>query len=401
MSDKAANAPGWPMASPRSRALLAGALAVSAAAWVWRDQRRPQGPASAPASAPLPTRLQPDALSQTEADREAPPVSGGYRREVVRPRPVRDFAAAAPDRDEAPPPEAPGSPSSRRRDDKRTLPEIFRMPPEPGAPAPPPAPARADDAAAKRSPPPVGDEFAPFGRLVKCQLVDTLDSVTARAEPIVALVTEDLDWNGAVIIPAGTEAFSYARPEPIMDAVGVGRLVDDGEWTLVLPGGPGGANGRELILRARAVDRREVATSATGRARSWGIDDGADGLVGYTLSTLDNREIKLFAAAAVGGMAQGFGAIAQRQEAAPGLAGALGATQTAPTLGNALLGSLGSGATDYMTQLAGRIRDEIAKRGVYVRVPAGKTFYLFVEQTIDPRAAAIGLRLPRTGAPSR
>src|SRR5208282_1075971 len=122
----------------------------------------------------------------------------------------------------------------------------------------------------------------------------------ARSEPIVALVTEDLDWNGEVIIPAGTEAFSYARPEPIIDAAGVGRLVDDGEWTLVMPGSAGGENGRELVLKARAVDRRELALSETGSARSWGIDDGSDGLVGYTLSTLDNTEIKLFAAAAIG-----------------------------------------------------------------------------------------------------
>jgi hypothetical protein len=54
-----------------------------------------------------------------------------------------------------------------------------------------------------------------------------------------------------------------------------------------------------------------------------------------------------------------------------------------------------------MNQVAGRIREEISKRGVYVRVPAGKEFYLFVEQTIDPRAAAIGLRLPADGHPPR
>jgi hypothetical protein len=346
----------------------------------------------------MPTRLQPEALGQAEADREAPSVSGGYRREVVRPKPVQGIAEAAPSRDDSPPPQPPGSPASRRRDEKKTLPEIFRMPPDPGpavAAAPPEPPG---NAAGKAGVAPIGDEFAPFGRLVKCQLVDTLDSITARSEPIVALVTEDLDWNGDVIIPAGTEAFSYARPEPIIDAVGVGRLVDSGEWTLVLPGGPQGANGRELILKARAVDRRELVVSDRGRVRSWGLDDGADGLVGYTLSTLDNTEIRLFAAAAVGGMAQGFSAIAERQQPASGLPGALGATQPAPTLGNALTGSLGSGAVDYMNQLAARIREEISKRGVYVRIPAGKPFYLFVEQTIDPRAAAVGLRLPGKAA---
>lgn len=268
------------------------------------------------------------------------------------------------------------------------------MPPEAKAAGPQPASSRAVEKAERKEPQAVTGEFAPFGRMVKCQLVDTVDSVTARSEPIVALVTEDVDWNGNVIIPAGTEAFSYARPEPVIDALGVGRLVDSGEWTLVLPGKGDLENGRELILRARAIDRREAVIDSRAGVHSWGADDGADGLVGYTLSTLDNKEIKLFVAAAIGGVAQGFAAIAQRQEPAPGVAGALGATQIAPTLGNAVAGSIGNGAADLMGQMAARIRDEIAKRGVYVRIPAGKQFYIFVEQTIDPAAAAVGLRLP-------
>ncbi len=225
--------------------------------------------------------------------------------------------------------------------------------------------------------------------------------MTARSEPIVGIVTQDLDWNGQVIIPAATEVFSYARPEAVMDAAGVGRLVDIGEWTLVLPSRSGEENGRELVLRGRAVDRRETLVDATGGARAWGIDDGADGLVGYALSTLDNREIKLFAAAALAGMAQGAAAVAQRQQPAAGVAGVLGATQAAPTLGNALAGSAGAGAVEVMNEVAGRIRDEISKRGVYVRVPAGKEFYLFVEQTIDPREARVGLRIPDARGPGK
>jgi hypothetical protein len=379
----------------RIRLLVAGAVVAVSAAWLWNGRARPPSAPEAPARPPLPTRLPPQALSEAEADRETPPIEGSYRREIARPRPVKDIAESGQGAPEAAP-EEPGSPANRRRDGKKSMPEIFRMPADVrGAPAA--VPAAAPPAAA---PPParaIGDEFAPFGRLVKCQLVDTVDSVTARSEPIVALVTDDLDWNGSVIIPAGTEAFSYAKPEPVIDAAGVGRLVDSGEWTLVLPGGRSGPNGRELILRARAVDRRELVVAERGRVSSWAVDDGADGLVGYTLSTLDNREIKLFAAAAISGMAQGFGAIAERQTPAAGLPGALGATQVAPTLGNAAVGSLGAGAVDYMNQLAARIRDEISKRGVYVRVPSGKEFYLFVEQTIDPHAAAIGLRLPTAG----
>ncbi len=383
---------GWSGVSLRVRILLAGAVALAVASVLWRGGSRP-APASGPSEvARLPVRLQPQAPSPADAEREAPPVSEGYTRDVVRPRPVQSPAeeAAAP---EGPPAAAPkGGPASRRRDEKKTLPEVFRMPPDPASGASPtPAPQ------ARAAPPaePLGDEFAPFGRLVKCQLVETLDSVTARSEPIVALVTQDLDWNGGVIIPAGTEAFSYAKPEAIVDAMGVGRLVDNGEWTLVLPGDARRANGRELILRARAVDRRETVVTDRGGVRSWAIDDGADGLVGYTLSTLDNKEIKLFAAAAVSGMAQGLAAVAERQQAAPGLSGAFGATQIAPTVGNAAAGSLSGGAAEAMSAMVTRIREEISKRGAYVRVPAGKPFYLFVEQTIDPRAAAVGLRLPQ------
>jgi hypothetical protein len=385
---------GWAGVTLRVRVLLVGAVVLCVASWKWgaRGKAAPTPPAAA--APPLPTRLQPEEISPADADREAPAVATAYRREIVRPLPVQSVAKAASPSDESPAAESPGGPLSRRRDEKKALPEIFRMPPDPRGDAPvarAPAPA---EPALHGPPMRIDGDFAPFGRLVKCQLVDTVDSVTSRSEPIVALVTQDLDWNGNVIIPAGTEAFSYARPEPIIDAAGVGRLVDDGEWTLVMPGGGSRDNGRELILKARAVDRRELDVSPKGRARSWGIDDGSDGLVGYTLSTLDNTEIKLFAAAAVSGMVQGLGPIAERQQPAPGVSGVLGATQPAPTLGNALTASLGTGAADYLAQLASRIRDEISKRGVYVRIPAGKAFYLFVEQTIDPGAAAVGLRLP-------
>jgi hypothetical protein len=385
----------------RVRVLLAGLVILAVAAWTLRDRGTAPAARREMPAAPLPTRLAPEELSQAEADREAPAVAGAYRRDVERPKPVENIAEAGSPKEETPDERPPGGPLSRRRDEKKTLPEIFRMPPDPGQAAPREAPAGTPDISRSGAAERIGDDFAPFGRLVKCQLVDTLDSVTARAEPIVGIVTQDLDWNGNIIVPSGTEVFSYARPEAVIDAAGVGRLVDNGEWTLVLPGRSEGENGRELILRARAVDRREILVSEKGSARSWGIDDGADGLVGYTLSTLDNREIKLFAAAAMTGMAQGITAVAERQQAAPGVAGALGATQVAPTLGNALVGSAGTGAADLMNEVASRIREEISKRGVYVRVPAGKEFYLFVEQTIDPRAAEVGLRLPGGGRTPR
>ncbi|HEY1848105.1 MAG TPA: TrbI/VirB10 family protein [Opitutaceae bacterium] len=366
--------------TPRTVVIVSGALLL--AFLLWKEHRvRPEAP-PAP-DAPLPTRLEPDRISDAEAVRDAEPVGASYQRDVDRPKPVQSAAAAAAPAEDPP---APGSglPASRRRDEKKTLPEIFRMP---GQPAPPAAPG-ATSLASPAPPPAAVRGLAPFGRMLKCQLVDTLDSLTARSSPIVGLVTDDLDWNGAVVIPAGTEVFSYAKPQAVLDAAGAGRLVDDGEWTLVLPSPEAADNGRELLLRGRAVDRAE---GADGR---WLPADGRDGLSGATLSTLDNQEIKLFAAAAMGGMAQGLAAVSERQEPASGVAGALGATQIAPTLGNAAIAAAGAGTTALMNELASRIRDEVSKRGVYVRVPAGKLFYLFVEQSIDPSRARMGARLP-------
>jgi hypothetical protein len=394
MNPEASDTPRRSRGSLRLQILLAGAVVLAVAAWARKDRGAEAPVEGGRNDSKLPTRLPPDEPSASDAEREAPAVAGGYQREIVRPKPVQNPAESVAPKDDSAIDPPPGGPASRRRDEKKTLPEIFRMPPDPAQPAPQAEQRPAAQAPERGATLQIADEFAPFGRLVKCQLVDTLDSVTARSEPIVGMVTRELDWNGQVIIPSGTEVFGYAKPDAVLDAAGVGRLVDTGEWTLVLPGGPDGDNGRELILKARAVDRREVVVTDTGLVRSWGLDDGADGLVGYTLSTLDNQEIRLFAAAAMSGLAQGVSAVAERQEPAPGVAGILGATQVAPTIGNALAGSLGTGAADAMNQVAGRIREEIAKRGVYVRVPAGKEFYLFVEQTIDPRAAEVGLRLP-------
>jgi hypothetical protein len=235
--------------------------------------------------------------------------------------------------------------------------------------------------------------FAPFGRLVKFRLVNTLDSLTPTNTPVIGLVTEPVFWNGQEIIPINTEVYGYVGSVPKIDVRGVGRLYDNGNWALVLPaqaGGKGRANGRELIVRGRALTRREAVTDAAGRVRAWEQDDLAPGLIGETISTLDNQEVRLFAATFLGAAAQATGQILQDREPIPGQAGANGLTQPKATAANALAGALGQGTAAAIDSIAGRIMDEIKERGFYVRVKGGSDFYLFVEQTIDPGAAAVG-----------
>lgn len=241
------------------------------------------------------------------------------------------------------------------------------------------------------------ETFAPFGRLVKCVLVNTIDSLTPTNTPIIALTTEAVAWNDTTIIPVNTEVFSYVNSDPKMDARGVGRLFDNGEWTLVLPKHLGGVNGREWVVRGRALDRRELIVEPQGRVRTWGLDDMAPGFIGYTVNTLNQEEIKLFIAAFLGAASKAIGETLQTREPVPGLSGALGATQPQPTARNAGAKAAGQGVGAVMDAAADRITEEIKRRGFYVRVPASKEFYLFIEQTLDPTDARVGIRLPTSG----
>lgn len=315
------------------------------------------------------------------------------------------IAAATPkreDKDEAeelpPSKQAAGSPYSAKQG-KGSIAEIF------GIVAPPPpvtqnaAPqAATSNAQVGENTAPVRRElrrFAPFGRLVKCHLVNTIDSLTPTNTPVIAMTDEDVVWNGEIIIPVGTEVFTYVTNDPKIDAAGVGRLYDNGEWIMVLPKQARiGPNGREWIVRGRALNRRELLLGQDGSARAWGLDDMAPGFIGYTISTLDNEEIKQFAAAFFGNLANTAGNVLQTREPAPGVNGAYGATQPSATARNAVVNGLGAGTSAAMESISQRISEEIKKRGFYVRVPASSQFYLFIEQTLDPSEASVGLKLP-------
>jgi hypothetical protein len=131
--------------------------------------------------------------------------------------------------------------------------------------------------------------------------------------------------------------------------------------------------------------------NATGKPLAWDINDMAPGLIGYTISTLDKEEIKLFTAAFLGAAAKGAASVFTTQKSAPGLAGQAGTTIPESTASNALSTSLGEGVSAVMDRTAERIEESIKTRGVYVRVPGSKDFYLYIEQAIDPNVAKVGI----------
>lgn len=217
----------------------------------------------------------------------------------------------------------------------------------------------ADSTAGVVEPKSVSSTFAPFGRLIACETVVTVDSASIRT-PIIGLVTENIYHAGKLVIPAGTEVHGTAAPDRSRE-----RIASGNSWTLVWQ------TGEELHLKALALDRE-----FSGDQEGWGITDGSAGLRGRVLKSDDMADIKLFAATFLSGAA---GALTEKQQTVFG-------PINSPTLANAPF----EGAQKVLSVYAQRIYDAIKKDGFYVRVPSGKQFYLYVLQTIDRADAAIG-----------
>ena len=206
---------------------------------------------------------------------------------------------------------------------------------------------------------PLSKFYAPYGRLIPCELIVTVDSSSIQT-PIIALATDDIYHDGRLIIPAGTEVHGTAQADRKRE-----RIASNGGWTLVWQ------TGEELHLDGVALDREK-----NPNGEGWGITDGSDGLRGQVLKTDNLAELKLFAATFLSGAAS---ALTVNQQTVYG-------SQLVPTLQNAPL----KGAQDVMGAYAQQILDTIQRDGFYVRVPAGKEFYLYVTQTIDKSDAIVG-----------
>jgi len=203
--------------------------------------------------------------------------------------------------------------------------------------------------------------FAPFGRLIPCETVITVDSASIQT-PIVGLVTENVYYGGKLIIPAGTEIHGTAQTDHQRE-----RIASGNNWTFIWQ------NGMEMQIKAIALDREfDNATNQSG----WAITDGSAGLRGEVIKSDNLADIKLFAATFLSGAA---GALTEKQQTIFG-------PVNSPTLNNAPF----AGAQAVLQTYAQQIYATIQKDGFYVRVPSGKQFYLYVLQTIDAADASLG-----------
>ncbi|MDR0533093.1 MAG: TrbI/VirB10 family protein [Verrucomicrobiales bacterium] len=216
----------------------------------------------------------------------------------------------------------------------------------------------------------VSEDYAPFGRLLECQLVITLDSSRTQT-PIIGQVLKDVYHDGRLIIPAGAEIHGMAQVDRSRD-----RITAQEKWSLVwrFPHDP--MNGYELPLTGIAL-----AHLPDANGQGWSIIDGSAGLPGELIKSDKWAEIKLFAATFIQGIGQGLGSSEM-------LYTGNGVYQSsAGTIKN----GLAKGA-ELMTQAyAQQIQQSIQRDGFFVRVAAGTPFYLYVTQTIDLADAGYGM----------
>lgn len=219
----------------------------------------------------------------------------------------------------------------------------------------------ADSSAGVVAPKKLSSVYAPFGRLIPCETVITVDSSSIQT-PIIGLVTENIYHAGRLVIPAGTEVHGSAKTDHQRE-----RIASGSSWTLVWQ------NGEEMQIKAIALDREFANnTNQTG----WAITDGSAGLRGELIKSDNLAEIKLFAATFISGAA---GALTEKKETLFG-------PVNSPSLNNAPL----AGAQDVLKTYAQQILDSVQRDGFYVRVPSGKQFYLYVLQTLDRADASLG-----------
>ena len=213
-------------------------------------------------------------------------------------------------------------------------------------------------------------KFAPYGRLIPCELINTIDSANTET-PIIGLVTENVYNEGKLLISAGTEVHGNARSTPIRDHIATGN-----SWIFVWRS-KSQNNGKELRVKGIALEDGRLAGF---EGRKWSLTDGSAGIKGYTVDNRKWSELKAIALKMLSGIGQGM-----YKSNIVGMAG--GAATIAS--GGTWTDSLGKGLEGSADLYADMMLSKIIQDGFFVRCPAGTTFYLYIEQTIDMRKAEI------------
>lgn len=214
----------------------------------------------------------------------------------------------------------------------------------------------------------VSERYAPYGRLIACKMVNTVESGDTET-PLIAFATEDLWWINSkgekkLVIPAGTEVHGTIQgAKPLRN-----RLTTGNSFILVWQA-TSDMVGFELQLKGIALeksnspDTRNLAT----------ISDMAAGIPGQVMSNENLAKFLMYTLAFGQGMAQGF----QTSEVSSNSGGTI-VTQEGTTRN-----ALSRGAETLAQIMLQDVSTQISKESYYIRVAAGTEFYLFVQQVIN------------------
>jgi len=234
-------------------------------------------------------------------------------------------------------------------------------------------------------------DYAPAFRMVRCKLVNTIDSSNIST-PVLGVVTDDLVWGGKIIISKCSEVHGLAQVDKSRE-----RIVAEGAWTFTLFEPDIGRLGdRELVVKGYALDREDdpeftklvVGNTAVDTVKkTWGITDGSAGLRGVVLRTNNAAELNLFVATFIAGIAQSVQGT---------VTNVFGQTVPSPNVYGAggvpgyIINPPAQGTEAVLDRYAEMVMNAIEKDGFFIRVPAGKLFYVYVTENILTGRATVG-----------
>jgi Bacterial conjugation TrbI-like protein len=234
-------------------------------------------------------------------------------------------------------------------------------------------------------------DYAPAFQMVKCKLVNTIDSSNIST-PVEGLVTDDLVWGGKIIIAKNSQVHGLAQVDKSRE-----RIAAEGAWTFTLFEPDRCQWGdRELVLKGYALDREDDpefkalmvgATVVDPKVKTWGITDGSAGLRGVVLRSNNAAELNLFVATFIAGIAQSVQGT---------VTNVFGQTVPSPNVSGAggvpgyIINPAAQGTEAVLDRYAQMVMDSIERDGFFIRVPAAKLFYVYVTEDILTGKATVG-----------
>ena len=222
--------------------------------------------------------------------------------------------------------------------------------------------------------PVVSDTFAPYGRLIKCRTVMTIDSSKLQT-PVIGEVMEEVwhiapDGTRKMIIERGVEVHGTSQGSPMRDRISTGT-----DWVLVWRNADSQDVGKELVIKGIALENSQEPDGD-----GFTITDGSAGIPGYVIQGSELKEIIALISTFVSGLGAGLVQSDTYTDSNGNTSTSYdGNTKTAIALGVQRTAEL----------YAQRMLRKIAEDSTYVRSPAGTPFYLYVTQPLDLKKASI------------